>query len=166
MQRGDVFSRIRAVVIIVTGSGERRLADLPGASLQNSPANRSALVGKGDDLGRGRSPPQAPSRFAVREARLSVPHALLFCGVDILSNACPGVEFDHAVIEIIGNASFCEERLRRSRVPDDFEMPECIANPIDRGAVLQKQLDPVRRREDRHGIKENRGRTRQRHVGS
>jgi hypothetical protein len=30
-----------------------------------------------------------------------------------LSDACPSVEFDHAVIEIIANAGFCEERLRR-----------------------------------------------------
>src|SRR5580698_5487017 len=94
--------------------------------------------------------PPPPSRIVSREARLSIPHALMFCGVDILSNACPSVEFDHAVIEIIANAGLHEERLRRSGVPNDLEMPECVANPVNRRAVLEKQLDPLCRCKDRH----------------
>ena len=44
------------------------------------------------------------------------------------------------------------------RVANNFEMPESVSNPIDRGAVLEKRLDPFRRGEDRHRIEENRGR--------
>ena len=89
----------------------------------------------------------------------------MFCGVDVLTNACPGVEFDHAVIEIIGNASFRKERLHRGGVPNDFKVPESIANPVDRGAIFDKRLDPLRRCEDRHGVEENGRRARQHHIG-
>ena len=89
----------------------------------------------------------------------------MFCGVDVLTNACPSVEFDHAVIEIIGNASFRKERLRRGGVPNDLKMPERVANPVNRRTVLEKRLDPLRRCKDRHGVEEHGRRARQRHIG-
>src|SRR3984957_4230942 len=45
-----------------------------------------------------------------------------------------------------------------------FEMPEGVSNPIDRSAVLEKRLDPLRRGEDPYGVKENGGSARQRHI--
>ena len=55
------------------------------------------------------------SRVVSREARLAIPHALLLCGLDVLPDARAGVEFDHAFVEIIGNAGLREQGLRGGR---------------------------------------------------
>src|ERR1700722_3125104 len=43
-------------------------------------------------------------------------------------------------------------------------MLETVSNPIDRSAVLEQRLDPLRRGEDRYGVKDNGGSARQRHI--
>ena len=83
------------------------------------------------------------------------PHALMLCSLDILPDACTGIEFNHAFVEIIGKARLSEQRLRGRQIADDFEMPESVSDPINRGAILKKRLDSFRRGEDRHSVEEN-----------
>src|SRR6202034_2457415 len=45
-----------------------------------------------------------------------------------------------------------------------LQMPESIANPVDRRGIFEERLNAFLGSKDRHSVKENRGRARQGHV--
>ncbi len=80
--------------------------------------------------------------MAFREASLASPHALLLRRLDVLADAQPGVEVDHALIEIIGKARLYEQRLRGRRMANNFEMPEGVSTQSIAALFLRSGLIP------------------------
>ena len=68
MERVNVGGWISAILVISAGARKRLFPDFSCAPLQQSPANRSAFVRKGNDLG-GRRSCAGPGHASLSERR-------------------------------------------------------------------------------------------------
>ena len=73
MQRNDICSWVGAILVIGVGAGECLFCHLPRGPLQQSPADRSAFLGKGNDLGGGGNR-AGRGHASSRERRASLSH--------------------------------------------------------------------------------------------
>ena len=88
----------------------------------------------GATLGARRQPSLPQRSFSSRTAqrRLSLPDAMLPGGLDEGGNAFRSIERDHARIGIGLDGSLREHRRSSGDMADDLEMPEGVAQPVDR----------------------------------
>ena len=159
MQRSDVRGWISAILIIIVGACECLFRDFSSRPLQQSPADRSALVGKGNDLGGRRSCTDRGHASLSPDRRASLSHTRCCFAASMywpmLARASSSItpSSRSSAMPAFANRGFAV-----AVYPMTFRCPKASRTQSIAALFLSERLDPLCRGEDRDCIEEHRRR--------